>query len=161
LIALLSISGLAMPAFWLGLLSQWLFYDVLGWFPAGGRLDLGLTPPAHKTGLYTVDSLLAGRLDLFGNTVWHLVLPATVLGLGTLGVIARMIRGSLIEDADNYGGRFAMRLFAERGHFGGNRLLLAGFGAVYHAIDPCRRLYADCRHNSGYRRHLCTGEYRG
>jgi peptide/nickel transport system permease protein len=97
LVALVSISGLAMPAFWLGLLGQWLFYDVLGWLPAGGRLDLGMVPPPHHTGLYTVDSLLAGRLDLFGNAIWHLILPALVLGLGTLGVITRMIRGSLIE----------------------------------------------------------------
>jgi peptide/nickel transport system permease protein len=97
LVALLSISGLAMPAFWLGLLGQWLFYDQLGWLPSGGRLDLGMNPPPHKTGLYTIDSLLAGRLDLFGNAAWHLALPAVVLGLGTLGVIARMIRSSLIE----------------------------------------------------------------
>ena len=97
LVALVSISGLAMPAFWLGLLSQWLFYDVLGWLPNGGRLDLGMTPPPQRTGLYTIDSLLAGRLDLFGNAAIHLILPAIVLGLGTLGVITRMIRGSLIE----------------------------------------------------------------
>jgi peptide/nickel transport system permease protein len=97
LVSLLSISGLAMPAFWLGLLAQWLFYDVLGWLPNGGRLDLGMPPPPHHTGLYTVDSLLAGRLDIFGNAIWHLLLPAAVLGLGTLGVITRMIRGSLIE----------------------------------------------------------------
>ena len=97
LVTVLSVAGLAMPAFWLGLLSQWLFYDVLGWLPAGGRIDLGMTPPPHVTGLYTIDSLLAWRIGLLGNVLWHLILPAVVLGCGTLGVIARMVRASLIE----------------------------------------------------------------
>jgi peptide/nickel transport system permease protein len=97
LVSILALAGLAMPAFWLGLLAQWLFYDVLGWLPSGGRLDLGLQPPPHHTGLYTVDSLLAWRFDLLGNALWHLVLPAVVLGCGSIGVIARMVRGSLIE----------------------------------------------------------------
>jgi peptide/nickel transport system permease protein len=97
LVSILSVAGLAMPAFWLGLLSQWLFYDVLGWLPAGGRIDLGMTPPPHVTGFYTIDSLLAWKISLLGNVLWHLILPAIVLGCGTLGVIARMVRASLIE----------------------------------------------------------------
>lgn len=97
LVSVLALAGLSMPAFWLGLLAQWLFYSVLGWFPAGGRLDVGLKAPPHHTGLFTVDSLLDGRLDLLGNTLWHLVLPAFVLGCGSIGVIARMIRGTLVE----------------------------------------------------------------
>jgi peptide/nickel transport system permease protein len=97
LVSVLALSGLAMPAFWLGLLAQWLFYSVLGWFPSGGRLDIGLRPPPRHSGLYTLDSLLAGRFDLLGNALWHLVLPAVVLGCGSIGVIARMIRGTLIE----------------------------------------------------------------
>ncbi len=96
-VALAALTGSAMPAFWLGLLLQWLFYDTLGWFPAGGRLDLGVSGPPTVTGLYTVDSLLAGRIDLFGSTLWHLALPAVVLAYGSLGTIARMVRGSLSE----------------------------------------------------------------
>jgi peptide/nickel transport system permease protein len=97
LVSTLALAGLAMPPFWLGLLAQWLFYDVLGWFPSGGRLDLGLPPPPQHTGLFTVDSLLAWRFVLLGNALWHLALPASVLGCGSIGVIARMVRGSLIE----------------------------------------------------------------
>jgi peptide/nickel transport system permease protein len=93
----LALTGLAMPAFWLGLLGQWLFYDVLGWLPANGRLDLGLNPPPRHTGLYIIDSLLAWRFDLLGNTLYHLILPAFVLACGSVGVVARMIRGSLID----------------------------------------------------------------
>ena len=94
---LVSLSGLAVPVFWLGLLGQWLFYDVLGWLPSGGRLDLGLTPPPTVTGLFMVDSVLAGRFDLFANACWHLALPATVLSYSMLAAITRMMRASLSE----------------------------------------------------------------
>ena len=97
LVSVLALSGLAMPAFWLGLLAQLLFYYILNWFPSGGRLTLGMLPPPHHTGLFTIDSILAGRLDLLGNALWHLTLPSVVLASGSIGVIARMVRGSLIE----------------------------------------------------------------
>ncbi len=96
-VTILPLTGAAMPAFWLGLLAQWLFYDVLGVFPAGGRLDPGVSSPPRVSRLYTIDSLLAGRLDLFASTLWHLALPAAVLAYGSLAVIARMVRGSLLE----------------------------------------------------------------
>src|SRR5579884_486565 len=93
----LSATGIAMPAFWLGLMVQLVFFDILGWFPAGGRLDATTAPPPHVTGLYTVDSLLAGNLWLFWQSVWHLILPATVLAYGSLAVITRQMRGSMRE----------------------------------------------------------------
>jgi peptide/nickel transport system permease protein len=96
-VRLVTLSGLAMPVFWLGLLGQWLFYDVLGWLPSGGRLDLGVVPPPAVTGLLLIDSLLAGRLDLFANALWHLLLPATVLSYGVLASLTRMMRASLLE----------------------------------------------------------------
>jgi peptide/nickel transport system permease protein len=36
------------------------FYK-LGWFPGADRLDPGVLPPPHRTGLYTIDALLAGQ----------------------------------------------------------------------------------------------------
>src|SRR5262249_2740094 len=50
-----AIAGLSVPAFWLALLLQLLFHTRLGWFPLGGRLDPGVTPPRQITGLLTVD----------------------------------------------------------------------------------------------------------
>src|SRR5438105_15616134 len=38
-------------------------YYQLGWFPGGGRIDTFVAPPPPRTGLYVVDSLLAGDLD--------------------------------------------------------------------------------------------------
>lgn len=94
---LVSLSGLTVPVFWLGLLGQWLFYDVLGWLPPGGQLDIGLAGPPTVSGFVLIDSLLAGRLDLLVNACWHLLLPALVLSFPVLASITRMMRNSLIE----------------------------------------------------------------
>jgi|SRR5579875_1515807 len=96
-IRLLSTLGVSMPVFWLALVAQLVLYDFLGWFPAGGRLDTTLQPPPHITGLYTVDSLLTGHWTLLANSLWHLVLPAAVLSLGSLAVVIRMMRGSMLD----------------------------------------------------------------
>jgi peptide/nickel transport system permease protein len=94
---ILSTTGVAMPAFWLGLMLQLLLYAKLGWFPAGGRLDSNSVPPPRVTGLYLVDSLLAGNVHLFWQSVWHIALPAAVLGYSSLAVITRQMRGSMLE----------------------------------------------------------------
>jgi peptide/nickel transport system permease protein len=92
-----SLVGLSMPVFWLGLVMQLLFFRVLGWFPIGGRLSTTLTPPPDVTGFYTIDSLIAGRWDLFAVSLHHLVLPAVALSTLTLGIVARMTRSSLLD----------------------------------------------------------------
>jgi peptide/nickel transport system permease protein len=94
---LVSLSGLSVPVFWLGLLAQFVLHDVLGLFPSIGRLDMGVSPPATVTGLYLIDSLIAGRLDLFADTCRHLVVPAVVLGYGAMASITRMMRNSVVE----------------------------------------------------------------
>jgi peptide/nickel transport system permease protein len=96
-IRLFSISGVSLPVFWLGLIVQLILYDRLGWFPAGGRLDTGVQPPTHITGLYTVDGVLTGNFPVAGNALWHLAVPALVLSYGSLAVVARMMRGSVLE----------------------------------------------------------------
>jgi peptide/nickel transport system permease protein len=93
----LSITGVALPAFWLGLMAQLLLFDRLGWFPAGDRLGSSLTPPNHITGLYTVDSLLEGNLSLFWQSIYHLILPSLVLAFGSLAVLTRQVRASMLE----------------------------------------------------------------
>lgn len=94
---IISTTGVAMPAFWLGLMAQILLFDRLGWLPAGGRLEPSTTPPPHVTGLYLVDSLLARNMPLFWQSAYHLILPAAVLGYGSLAVITRQMRGSMLE----------------------------------------------------------------
>jgi peptide/nickel transport system permease protein len=94
---LTAIAGLSIPAFWLALLLQLLFHTRLGWFPLGGRLNPGATPPPHITGLLTVDSLLTGHLSDFADAVAHLVLPVATLAAGVYGLMVRIMRTSVID----------------------------------------------------------------
>ena len=55
----ISISGLALPVFWLAIMAQFIFFGRLGWLPDGARIPIGTDPPPNVTGLYTIDSLLA------------------------------------------------------------------------------------------------------
>ena len=93
----LSLLGLSMPVFWLGLVLQLVFFRALGWLPAGGRLANVMSPPPFVTGFYTIDSVLAGRWDLFVSSLEHLVLPSVSLASLTLGIVARMTRSSLLD----------------------------------------------------------------
>ena len=92
-----SISGLALPVFWLAIMAQFIFFGRLGWLPDGARIPIGTDPPPQVTGLYTIDSLLAGDWNLFRLSLTHLILPATVLAYGSLAVITRMVRGGMLE----------------------------------------------------------------
>ena len=56
-----SLAGISMPTFWIALVALYVFFFRLGWFPGGDRLDPGILAPPHKTGMYTVDALLAGQ----------------------------------------------------------------------------------------------------
>ncbi|HEY3228085.1 MAG TPA: ABC transporter permease, partial [Roseiflexaceae bacterium] len=57
---LFALIGGSLPIFFLALLMLALFYTRLRWLPGPGRLDAVLKPPPRVTGLFTVDSLLAG-----------------------------------------------------------------------------------------------------
>lgn len=92
-----SISGLALPVFWLAIMSQFLFFGKLGWLPDGERLPIGVDPPPTITSLYSVDALLAGQWVTFRTAIAHLIMPVAVLAYGSLAVITRMVRGGMLE----------------------------------------------------------------
>ncbi|MDQ2682666.1 MAG: ABC transporter permease [Chloroflexota bacterium] len=92
-----SITGLALPVFWLALMVQFLFYGKLNILPDGQRLPSGVDPPNGITSLYTVDALLAGDFGLFWTSVQHLIMPVCVLAYGSLAVVTRMVRGGMLE----------------------------------------------------------------
>ena len=89
--------GYSVPIFWLGLMGLLVFYAKLDWLPGPGRLDFGyedmITP---VTGLMTVDTLIAGDMDLFWNALGHLILPASLLGYFSLAYISRMTRSLML-----------------------------------------------------------------
>lgn len=92
-----SLVGISMPAFWLGLLIILFFFYHLQLLPAGGRLDITLSPPPTVTGMYTIDSLLAGQIGKFWNALYHLLGPAIVLGWIQTAYIGRTTRSSMLE----------------------------------------------------------------
>ncbi len=75
-VSALSQIGLAVPAFWLGIWLVIWFAVGLGWFPAGGYVRLADNPLgwAH-----------------------HLVLPVTSLALVQASLLARYVRGAVVE----------------------------------------------------------------
>jgi peptide/nickel transport system permease protein len=92
-----SLLGVSVPAFWLAVLLQLFFALRLGWLPANGRLDPLTAAPPHLTGLYLVDSAVAGQWTTFGAALRQIVLPAVTLSFPALATIARFTRTSLLE----------------------------------------------------------------
>jgi peptide/nickel transport system permease protein len=92
-----SLIGISIPVFWLGLLALIIFYSHFGIFPGTGQIDDGIKLPPTRTGMLVVDSLLAGDWSALANSTWHLVLPALVLGAYTMGIVTRMTRASMLE----------------------------------------------------------------
>ncbi len=92
-----AIAGSSLPLFWLGLLLQLVFGGVFKILPLNGRLSPSVAPPPKITGLYTIDSLLAGQLGTFVNALEHIVLPAAVLAFASLSLIVRVTRSSMLE----------------------------------------------------------------
>jgi len=92
-----SLIGAAAPTFWLAFLAMAVFYGGLQLAPSPGRLSPTQLPPPNVTGFYTLDSLMAGNLEIFWESLSHLVMPATVLGASTLGLITRTMRASMLD----------------------------------------------------------------
>lgn len=90
--------GSSVPVFWTGMVMLSVFYARLGWLPGPGRLDGRSVPPPDRTGFMTIDSLLAGDLDLFKQACLHLVLPGLVLGWALVGAIARTVRATVLDE---------------------------------------------------------------
>ena len=69
----------SMPSFWKGIILIWVFSVYLGWFPT-----MGYVAPWSD----------------FRQGMWRLVLPAVTLGTFFSGLVARIIRSSLLEVLD-------------------------------------------------------------
>jgi len=97
----MALSGVSLPIFWLGLMLQYIFAFQLKWVPLEGRFDvyLGLAQPklTQYTGFRLIDTLLNGNLVLFGDAVTHIILPAITLSFGTIAIISRIMRSSMLE----------------------------------------------------------------
>lgn len=72
----MSISGAAIPSFFLGILLILFFGVVLRWLPAGGYVNIQDSPLEHAK---------------------HMILPAVTLGFSAAGLLARLVRSSMLD----------------------------------------------------------------
>jgi len=86
---LLALAGVAMPAFWFGMLAILLFSLRLSWLPSFGRGE-GVVQAV----LILVTSGDAGVLV---DSLRHIILPAVTLGVFSTAVISRLVRSSMLE----------------------------------------------------------------
>lgn len=93
----ISMVGVSVPLFWSGVVCLIFFYKVFPVFPASGRLDTFLAPPVPVTGLYVIDGLLAGNMDVVTSALHHLLLPALCLAYAQLAIITRQVRSGMID----------------------------------------------------------------
>lgn len=75
LTSVVSVGAISIPPFVLAIYALLAFAVHLGWFPVLG----------------------GGEPGDIGDQIWHLVLPAFAVGLGWVGYLARLVRGSMIE----------------------------------------------------------------
>ena len=94
--AVLALTGISMPIFWLAMILIVIFTVKLGLLPFPGRLDSGYSITAI-TGLVLVDSLLTLNFAGFWNGLLHLIMPALALGTIPMAIITRMTRSSMLE----------------------------------------------------------------
>jgi peptide/nickel transport system permease protein len=85
LVLTLSLIGVSLPTFIIGILLIYIFSVILGWFPSFGRGD----------SLVTIHNWQTNYLSLGGLNA--LVLPATTLGLFQLTLILRLVRSEMLE----------------------------------------------------------------
>jgi peptide/nickel transport system permease protein len=95
-----AVASVSMPVFWLALILQIVFAQKLGWLPAAGEYDPNLyytSPLTSYLNMPVLDALVTGNLPVLQSAVSHLVLPALVVAAYPAGLIARMVRASVLE----------------------------------------------------------------
>lgn len=94
----LSVIGVSMPIFWLGLILLQVFFVKLGVAPAPlGRLSTSLIEPDRITGWLLIDSALVGDWEVLRSAAAHLALPVVIVAFTALAPLARMTRAAMID----------------------------------------------------------------
>jgi peptide/nickel transport system permease protein len=97
LLRIFSVMGIAVAAFWFAIMLQLLFAMNLAWLPLRGDLTSTMTRPPMVTHFLVLDAVIAGRWDVFGDALRHLVLPSVTLALGGLATIVRFTRAGMLD----------------------------------------------------------------
>jgi peptide/nickel transport system permease protein len=92
----ISLIGISIPVFVLGIILKYIFSVRLGWLPGTGRIDVTITAD-HPTGFYVLDAILTRDWATLKDVLKHLVLPAIALGSIPLAIIARITRAAVLD----------------------------------------------------------------
>ena len=96
----ISIVGVSMPAFYLGLMLQIIFFRNLHLLPLTGDVSSGLrftNPLQTITHFVLLDAFLTHNWVALKDAAVHLILPAITLAAYPIGLIARMTRAAMLE----------------------------------------------------------------
>jgi peptide/nickel transport system permease protein len=92
-----SLVGISIPIFFLGLMLKWLFAIQFPILPDSGRIDLIEYSIPRVTNFMTIDAMIAGDWGGVMDALRHLVLPGIALGTIPLAIIMRITRASVID----------------------------------------------------------------
>ena len=95
IVRIVTVSGLAIASFWLGIMLQLLFAMRLGWTPLNGRLH-GF-PPRTITGFYLIDATVTWDWATLAAALRHLALPAATLAFPALATLVRFTRAGVLD----------------------------------------------------------------
>jgi len=95
LLRAVTIAGIALATFWIGIELQLIFGYKAGLLPIAGRL--AGPSPEHITGFYLLDSILTRDWPAFYGTIRHLVLPVFTLSIGPFATIVRFTRAGVLN----------------------------------------------------------------
>jgi peptide/nickel transport system permease protein len=88
----------AAPVFFLGLLAQELFGNVLHWLPTSSQASVLTQLDIHPhTNILLIDAAIEGKWGDIPDLLKHLVLPAATLGLVIAGIVVRLVRVNVIQ----------------------------------------------------------------
>jgi len=90
--------GVATPAFIIAILLLLLLGYVMKILPTMGRLDASLAAPPLRTGMITLDALIAGNFAVFWDAIRHLIMPSIALAMGGMAQEARITRSSMADN---------------------------------------------------------------
>jgi len=91
-----SLIGISIPIFFLGLILKYIFAVRLGWLPSVGQIDVTKNVK-HPTNFYVLDAIITHDWGTLVDALKHLVLPAIALGTIPLAIVARITRAAVLD----------------------------------------------------------------
>ena len=96
---ILTLGGISIPVFWLGMMLISLFSVKLGWLPASGWAKSDIGPDFDfSTDFLLIEPLVRLRFDVFLEALRRIALPAIALSTIPLATITRMTRSAVLEE---------------------------------------------------------------